>query len=63
MKKVLLFAVILTGAVAFTSCGSKDCECTDNGQTYTISEDEASEFGFEGDFEEACNAAPDCKTV
>ena len=63
MKKVLLFAVILTGAVAATSCGSKDCECTIGGQTITITEDEASQYGFEGDFEKACNDSPDCKTV
>ncbi len=63
MKKVLLFAVILTGAVAFTSCGSKDCECTYNGTTTTISEDEASELGFEGDFEDACKADDNCKLV
>ena len=63
MKKLLLFAVILTGAVAFTSCGSKDCECTIGDTTITITEDEAKEYGFEGDFEESCNASEGCKTV
>ncbi len=50
MKKVLLFAVVLTGAVAFTSCGSDKCECTVNGSTETYDEDDA-----DGDLEEACN--------
>lgn len=63
MKKVLLLAIIFGGALAFTSCGSKECECTFNGTTTTISEDEANEYGFEGDFEEACNASEGCKTV
>ncbi|MCB0402171.1 MAG: hypothetical protein KDD41_08810 [Flavobacteriales bacterium] len=53
MKKVLLFAVILGGAVAFTSCGKDECECTYNGQTETFNEDDVNG----GDLEEACNAA------
>lgn len=50
MKKVLLFAVILTGALAFTSCGSDECECTYNGKTETYSEDDADG----DDLEKAC---------
>lgn len=52
MKKVLLFAVVLAGTVAFTSCGSDECECTINGVTQTYSEDD-----YEGDIKEACDAA------
>ncbi len=52
MKKVLLFAVVIAGAVAFTSCGKDKCECTYNGQTETFDEDDANG----GDLEEACNA-------
>lgn len=62
MKKVLLFAVVLTGALAFTSCGSDECECTAGGTTTTITEDEAEDAGFEGDFKESCEAAG-CKVV
>jgi hypothetical protein len=51
MKKVLLFAVVLTGAMAFTSCGSDECECTVNGVTTTYDEDDA---GSSGDLKEAC---------
>lgn len=51
MKKVLLFAVVLTGAVAFTSCGSDKCECTVNGVTETFDEDDADG----ADLEDACN--------
>lgn len=52
MKKVLLFALILGGTVAFTSCGSSECECTVSGTTTTTSEDDV-----DGDLEEACKAA------
>lgn len=51
MKKVLLFAVVLTGALAFTSCGSDECECTVGGTTTTYDEDDADGE----DLEEACN--------
>lgn len=52
MKKVLLFAVVLAGTAAFTSCGSDECECTINGVTQTYDEDD-----YDGDFKEACDAA------
>lgn len=55
MKKVLLFAVVLTGAVAFTSCGSDECECTYAGQTETITEDDLPSSA-EGSLEEYCDA-------
>ena len=51
MKKLLLFAVVLTGAVAFTSCGSDKCECTVGGTTTTYDEDDANG----SDLEDACN--------
>lgn len=51
MKKVLLFAVVLTGALAFTSCGSDECECTIGGTTQTYDEDQLG-----GDVEENCDA-------
>ena len=51
MKKVLLFAVVV-GGLAFTSCSKSECECTVDGETTTITEDEAG-----GDLEEACEAA------
>ena len=50
--KVLLFAIILGGTVAFTSCGSDKCECTINGVTETYDEDD-----YDGDLKEACDAA------
>ena len=53
MKKVLLFAVVLTGALAFTSCGSDECECTVGGNVTTTTEDDVDG----ADLEEACNAA------
>jgi len=40
MKKVLLFTIVLGGAVAFTSCGSDKCECTVGGSTTTYTEDD-----------------------
>jgi hypothetical protein len=52
MKKVLLFAIVLGGALTFTSCGSDECECTVNGVTETYTEDDAGD----GSLEDACNA-------
>lgn len=52
MKKVLLFAVILAGSVAFTSCGSDECVCTIAGETESFDEDDADGV----DLEEACEA-------
>ena len=52
MKKVLLFAVVV-GGLAFTSCSKSECECTVNGETTTITEDDANG----ADLEEACKAA------
>jgi len=40
MKKLLLFAIILGGAVAFTSCSKDECECTIAGTTTTYDEDD-----------------------
>ena len=54
MKKVLLFAVVLTGALAFTSCGSDECECTIGGSTTTYTEDD---IEGDGSLEDGCNAA------
>ena len=54
MKKVLLFAVVLTGALAFTSCGSDECECTVGGVTNTYTEDDVEDGGS---LEDDCNAA------
>ncbi len=53
MKKVLLFAIVLGGAVAFTSCGSDECECTVGGQTSSFTEDDASDAGVD-DFKAFC---------
>ncbi len=50
MKKVLLFAIVLGGAVAFTSCGSDECTCTIAGQSETFTEDDVNG----GDLEAAC---------
>jgi hypothetical protein len=55
MKKVLLFAIVLGGAVAFTSCGKDECECTVGGTTTVYTEDDL-ESG-DGSMEDACNAA------
>lgn len=54
MKKVLLFAVVLTGALAFTSCGSDECECTIAGSTTTYTEDDVEDGQS---LEDACNQA------
>lgn len=40
MKKLLLFAIIIGGSVAFTSCSKDECECTVNGETTTYNEDD-----------------------
>lgn len=56
MKKVLLFAVVLTGALAFTSCGSDECECTVGGTTSTFTEDDIPE-GDDNSVEDYCNVS------
>lgn len=53
MKKVLLFAVVLTGALAFTSCGSDECECTVGGTTTTFTEDDIEDG--DASVEDYCN--------
>ena len=53
MKKVLLFAIVLGGAVAFTSCGKDECTCTIAGQTTVYTEDDVAGGG---DLKEACEA-------
>ena len=40
MKKLLLFAIIIGGSVAFTSCSKDECECTVGGVTTTYDEDD-----------------------
>lgn len=54
MKKVLLFAIVLGGAVAFTSCGSDKCECTIGGTTTSYDEDD---LEGDGSVSDACKAA------
>ena len=53
-KKLLLFAIILGGAVAFTSCGKDECECTVFGTTETYTEDDLAEGE---NMKDACNEA------
>jgi len=52
MKKILLFAVLFSGAIAFTSCGGEECECNIGGNTTTYTEDQV-----EGSLSEYCSAA------
>ncbi len=61
MKKVLLFAVILTGAVAFTSCSKSSCECTIAGQTTTT--DDVDKEDCEAADASAQIVGGSCKTV
>ena len=52
MKRLLYVVIILGGTVAFTSCGSDQCEC-DNG--VTITEGDAEDSGVS--LSEACDLA------
>ena len=56
MKKVLLFAIILGGAVAFTSCSKRSdykCDCTSptltSSTTYTDYKEEDAEAGCDSE--------------
>ena len=54
MKKVLLFAIVLGSAVAFTSCSkSAECVCADG---TTLSEDDYPSVLGISTFEPACEA-------
>lgn len=53
MKKVLLFAIILGGTVAFTSCGKDECVCTQGGNETKYTEDDVQ---GDGNLEDACKA-------
>ena len=54
MKKVLLFAIVLAGTIAFTSCSkTQECTCSD-GTTFT--EDEAGSVLGVSLFESSCSA-------
>ena len=55
MKKILLFAIILGGAVAFTSCGGDECECTIGGNTKTYTEDDIG--SGDGSLSDYCTAS------
>jgi hypothetical protein len=62
MKKVLVVAVL--AGLGFTSCSSKnDCECTQGGTTFTLTEDQWESAGGTGDFKGACEEDEDCKLV
>ncbi|OFY90745.1 MAG: hypothetical protein A3K10_11070 [Bacteroidetes bacterium RIFCSPLOWO2_12_FULL_31_6] len=52
MKKLLVIAIILGGAIAFTSCSKKECVCTVGGVETTYTEDDMGS----GDIEEGCDA-------
>lgn len=54
MKKMLLFAIVLGGAISFTSCGKDECECTIAGQTTTYTEDDLEDGQ---NMKDACNDA------
>lgn len=54
MKKIYLVTLIVVGAVAFTSCSTDKCECTVNGSTSTITEDDISNGST---LNEACDDA------
>jgi len=54
MKKIYLIALIFAGATAFTSCSTDKCECTVNGTTTTITEDDVNNGAT---LNEACNDA------
>ncbi|PJB13816.1 MAG: hypothetical protein CO118_11845 [Flavobacteriales bacterium CG_4_9_14_3_um_filter_32_8] len=40
MKKLLLFAIIVGGSIAFTSCSKKECTCTVGGASESFTEDD-----------------------
>jgi len=62
MKKVLLFLAVVAG-LGFTSCSKSGCECTQDGNTFTLTEDEFKEAGGTGDFKDACKEDEECKLV
>jgi len=62
MKKVLLSTIVLLG-IGFTSCSKSSCECAVNGDTKVYTEEEFKDLGYEGDFEQECKDAQDCKVV
>ena len=45
MKKLLVIAIILGGAIAFTSCSKKECVCTVGGTETTYTEDDMGSSG------------------
>ena len=54
MKKIYLITLIFTGVIFFTSCSTDKCECTVNGQTQTITEDDVNNGAT---LDEACDDA------
>jgi hypothetical protein len=62
MKKVLLFAVVVAG-LGFTSCSKSDCECTEDGVTFTITEDQWKTAVGTGDFKDGFKESDTCKLV
>ena len=56
MKKILLFAIVLGGLVAFTSCSKSECECVISGVSTTYTDDDKP-AGETGSLKDACNDA------
>ena len=54
MKKIYLATLIVVATIAFTSCSTDKCECTVNGKTSTITEDDISNGST---LDEACDDA------
>jgi hypothetical protein len=54
MKKIGILILVVIGTFAFTSCSEDKCECTVNGQTQTITEDDVNNGST---LNEACDDA------